>query len=54
MKKLIYAADDEAHIRELLQSFLEKEGFEVRFSRMGRNYLPPVINKCPILLFLIL
>ena len=35
MGKLIYLADDEANIRDLMQSFLENEGFTVRSFASG-------------------
>lgn len=35
MNKLIYVADDEQNIRELIKSFLEEEGFEVRLFENG-------------------
>lgn len=35
MSKLIYAADDEQNIRELIQSFLEEEGYEVETFETG-------------------
>jgi two-component system, OmpR family, response regulator len=37
--KLIYIADDEKNIRELIKSFLEKEGFEVRAFADGLTLL---------------
>ena len=52
MKKLIYAADDEAHIRELLQSFLEKEGFEVRVFPDGEELLAACDKQMPNLIIL--
>lgn len=39
MSKLIYIADDEQNIRELIQSFLEEEGFEVRLFETGDSLL---------------
>lgn len=35
MSKLIYAADDELNIRQLIQSFLEEEGYEVETFETG-------------------
>lgn len=35
MSKLIYVADDEQNIRDLIQSFLEEEGFEVETFENG-------------------
>lgn len=35
MVKLIYAADDEKNIRNLIQSFLEKEGYQVELFENG-------------------
>ena len=35
MDKLIYIADDEANIRNVVKSFLEREGFEVRAFETG-------------------
>ena len=35
MSKLIYAADDELNIRQLIQSFLEEEGYEVETFENG-------------------
>ena len=35
MSKLIYAADDELNIRQLIQSFLEEEGYEVETFESG-------------------
>ena len=35
MSKLIYAADDDLNIRQLLQSFLEEEGYEVETFETG-------------------
>lgn len=35
MSKLIYAADDELDIRQLIQSFLEEEGYEVETFETG-------------------
>ena len=37
--KLIYIADDEKNIRELIKSFLEKEGYEVRAFADGLSLL---------------
>lgn len=39
MGKLIYLADDEANIRDLMQSFLENEGFTVRSFASGDTLL---------------
>lgn len=39
MQKKIYIADDEANICKLIQSFLEKEGFEVRCFSNGSDLL---------------
>ncbi|MBQ9993060.1 MAG: response regulator transcription factor [Firmicutes bacterium] len=52
MKKVIYAADDEAHIRELLQSFLQKEGFEVRTFADGESLLAACDKQMPNLVVL--
>lgn len=39
MSKLIYAADDEINIRQLIQSFLEEEGYEVETFETGDELL---------------
>lgn len=52
MKKLIYAADDELHIRELLQFFLEKEGFKVRVFPEGESLLAACDKQMPNLIVL--
>lgn len=39
MSKLIYAADDELNIRQLIQSFLEEEGYEVETFETGDELL---------------
>lgn len=39
MSKLIYAADDELNIRELIKSFLQEEGYEVELFENGDDLL---------------
>jgi DNA-binding response OmpR family regulator len=39
MKRRIYVADDEQNIRELIKSFLENEGFDVRTFQTGDELL---------------
>ena len=39
MKKMIYAADDEANIRELIKDYLHEAGFEVRVFEDGDSLL---------------
>ena len=39
MEKLIYIADDDKNIRELLQTFLESDGYEVRSFSTGDELL---------------
>ena len=39
MAKRIYVADDELHIRTLIQTFLVNEGYEVETLRMERACL---------------
>ena len=52
MKKLIYAADDELHIRELLESFLLKEGYDVRVFADGEDLLAACEQRMPDLVIL--
>ena len=45
MSKLIYAADDELNIRQLIQSFLEEEGYEVETFETGDALLEKFKHK---------
>lgn len=46
MGKLIYIADDEQNIRELIKSFLEKDGFETLAFESGEALLAE-FSRCP-------
>lgn len=52
MQKQIYIADDEKNIRQLIQSFLTKEGFEVESFEDGEQLLKAFRKKAPDLLIL--
>ena len=39
MKKTIYVADDESNIRNLVQTFLEREGYDVKTFPDGESLL---------------
>ncbi len=39
MKKIIYLADDEKSIRDVIQSFLESEGYSIRVFENGKQLL---------------
>lgn len=45
MQKLIYAADDEANIRNLVRSFLEKEGYKIETFENGDLLLQAFLRK---------
>ena len=47
MSQLIYYADDEKHIRELIEVFLVQEGYEVRTFADGKEILDACKNKIP-------
>ena len=51
-EKLIYAVDDEAHIRELLSYNLESAGFKVRTFSEGESLLEALNAKTPDLILL--
>ena len=47
MSKLIYVADDEQNIRELIQSFLEEEGYTVKTFENGDKLLKTFMEEEP-------
>ena len=47
MSQLIYYADDEKHIRELIEAFLVQEGYEVKTFADGRGILDACKKKMP-------
>ena len=51
-KKLIYAVDDEMHIRELISYNLESAGFQVRTFSEGESLLSALQTKTPDLILL--
>lgn len=52
MNKLIYVADDEKNIRELIKSFLEQEGFDIRLFETGDKLLQQLEETVPDLIIL--
>lgn len=52
MAKLIYIADDETNIQELIKLFLKKEGYEVEAFSDGKSLLEAVNAKIPDMLIL--
>lgn len=52
MKRLIYIADDEKNIRELIAAFLAQDGFEVRTFENGDALLKACTEKVPDLVVL--
>ena len=52
MSKLIYVADDEKHIRDLIRTFLENEGYQVKTFSDGYSVSEAVSNRMPDLLIL--
>lgn len=52
MKKLIYIADDEDHIRLMMKTFLESEGYEVRDFADGSSIRCAVEEKKPDMIIL--
>ena len=47
MAKSIYVADDELHIRNLIQTFLANEGYEVRTFADGDSLFQAFSERCP-------
>ena len=47
MAKSIYVADDELHIRNLIQTFLANEGYEVRTFADGDSLFQAFCERCP-------
>ena len=52
MAKSIYVADDELHIRNLIQTFLANEGYEVRTFADGDSLFQAFCERCPDLIIL--
>lgn len=52
MKKLIYIADDEQHIRMMMKTFLENEGYEVEAFGDGYSVREAVQKKMPDMIIL--
>ena len=52
MAKSIYVADDELHIRNLIQTFLANEGYEVRTFADGDSLFQAFSERCPDLIIL--
>ena len=47
MAKRIYVADDELHIRTLIQTFLVNEGYEVETFEDGKSLFEAFHASCP-------
>ena len=52
MAKRIYVADDELHIRTLIQTFLVNEGYEVETFEDGKSLFEAFHTSCPDLIIL--
>ena len=52
MAKRIYVADDELHIRTLIQTFLANEGYEVETFEDGNSLFEAFHASCPDLIIL--
>lgn len=52
LSKMIYVADDEKNIRNLIYSFLTQEGFEVKLFENGDNLYKAFLEKEPSLIIL--
>ena len=52
MASQIYVADDELHIRTLIRTFLENEGYEVRTFENGDSLFEAFTESCPDLIIL--
>ncbi len=52
MKRLIYVADDERHIRSMMKTFLENEGYEVETFGDGYSIQQAVRAKMPDMIIL--
>lgn len=52
MAKRIYVADDELHIRTLIQTFLVNEGYEVETFEDGKSLFEAFHASCPDLIIL--
>lgn len=52
MAKRIYVADDEPHIRTLIQTFLVNEGYEVETFEDGKSLFEAFHTSCPDLIIL--
>ena len=52
MAKRIYVADDELHIRTLIQTFLVNEGYEVETFEDGNSLFDAFHASCPDLIIL--